>query len=511
MTTRAALATTTARAQSPAVLRHMSSSTSSSDEEQRSVFTVLTTYFGFATLTLFGYLRDLVGRLTGKSRYVTELRSSEDAAQARIVRGWERFYTRRMFNRIQDCWSRPVVGRPSTWITLAERCSTDGQKTMETHLDIALPRQVLNLGSYNYLGFADDDWNATCGEQVRAGLKQWGVAVCAGPSQIGTTTQQMQLERVVAAFVGKEDAVVFGTGYATNAWAIPILVGKGSLIVSDALNHMSIVNGCRASGAVTQTFAHNDADDLERVLKRAVMQDAPAYDKILVICEGLYSMEGHTARLRNIVHVCKRYKAFLYVDEAHSIGALGATGRGICELEGVDPAQVDVLMGTFTKSFGGLGGYVASSKPVCDQIRACLAAQGRSAMSPVVAAQVLRAFHLLDCTQLGKDKLARLQSNALFFRRELEKMGCTVLGDDASPIIPVMLYHPTKIAAFSRECLKRSLAVVVVGAPAVPMDKSRARFCVSASHTREDLRWALVEIRAVSKLLNLRYERSAFG
>jgi len=132
-------------------------------------------------------------------------------------------------------------------------------------------------------------------------------------------------------------------------------------------------------------------------------------------------------------------------------------------------------------------------------------------MSPIVVAQVLRALYLLDCTPLGKEKLARLKSNATFFRQELTKMGCTVLGDDESPIIPVMLYHPTKIAAFSRECLKRGLAVVVVGAPAVPMDKSRARFCLSASHTREDLRWALIEIRSVSKLINLRYERSVFG
>jgi serine palmitoyltransferase len=111
-------------------------------------------------LMLFGHVRDLVGRLTGRSRYASELRA-ESGAQSRIVKGWERFYTRRMFNRIQDCWSRPVVGRPSTWITLAERVSCDGQKTMETRLDFPQQRRVLNLGSYNYLGFADDDWSQT--------------------------------------------------------------------------------------------------------------------------------------------------------------------------------------------------------------------------------------------------------------------------------------------------------------------------------------------------------------
>jgi serine palmitoyltransferase len=348
------------------------------------------------------------------------------------------------------------------------------------------------------------------GAQVHQALRDWGVAFTSGPSQIGTTTQQKQLEAAVAAFVGKADAVVFGTGYSTNAWTIPTLVGPGALILSDSLNHTSIVNGCRASGAEIKAFAHNDAVDLERALKAAIC-GAAKYTKILVIVEGLYSMEGHTCRLKSVLAACRKYKAFLYVDEAHSIGALGATGRGICELDGVDPASVDVLMGTFTKSFGGLGGYVASSREVCDLLRAAAAGSSRSAMSPVVMGQVLRALYLLDKTDLGKQKLARLKSNATFFREELTRMGCTVLGDGDSPIVPVMLYHPTKIAAFSRECLQRGLAVVVVGAPAVPLGGARARFCLSASHTREDLRWALVEIRAVSKLLNLRYERSAFG
>ena len=278
-------------------------------------------------------------------------------------------------------------------------------------------------------------------------------------------------------------------------------------------NHTSIVNGCRASGATTQTFQHNDAKDLERVLRKAFAnKDKLDFKRILVVIEGLYSMEGHVADLQPILAVCQKYKAHLYVDEAHSIGALGPTGRGVCELKGVSPKDVDVLMGTFTKSFGGLGGYIAANKDVCDMIRAAQKAAVRTQMSPVVIAQVLQALHLLRDTELGKKKLANLQNNAKLFREGLEKMGCTVLGDADSPIVPMMIFHPAKLAAFSRECLERGLAVVVVGAPAVPLEGGRARFCLSASHTAEEIKFALKQLRGVTKMLHLRYSsRPTFG
>src|SRR5262249_10091797 len=160
--------------------------------------------------------------------------------------------------------------------------------------------------------------------------------------------------------------------------------------------------------------------------------------RILVVVEGLYSMEGHVCELPAISAVCRKYKANLYVDEAHSIGALGASGRGICELKGVDPAQVDVLMGTFTKSFGGWGGYVAASHAVCNKIRVAQMATARSQMAPIVCAQILQALHVLRDTELGKKKLVSLQANARALRQGLIKMGCNVLGDDSSPIVPMM-------------------------------------------------------------------------
>ena len=181
----------------------------------------------------------------------------------------------------------------------------------------------------------------------------------------------------------------------------------------------------------------------------------------------------------------------------------------------MDPADVDILMGTFTKSFGGMGGYVASSKAVVDHLRrTCPGVLAHDAMSPIMCAQVLRALDIVSGTvkgSLGRDKIDALKANSNYFRSELQAFGLHVYGDWDSPIVPVLLYNPTKIAAFSRECFDRGLAVVVVGFPATTLVKSRARFCVSAGHTREDLDDALKKIKEVAELIKIRYNTSGFG
>jgi len=319
--------------------------------------------------------------------------------------------------------------------------------------------------------------------------------------------------------VGKEDAIVLNMGFNTNATIIPTLTSRGDLIVSDELNHTSIVNGARASGASIRTFRHNDSKDLELILREAIVYGQPRtrkpWNRILVVVEGIYSMEGEYCDLRNVVAVCKKYGAYVYLDEAHSIGAMGPTGRGCTEYTGVDPADVDIMMGTFTKSFGGMGGYVAASKRIVNELRReCAGSAYHNSLSPVVCQQIISSFQVImgqDNTSIGKKKLEALRDNSNYFRMRLTDMGLHVLGNYDSPIMPVMLYNPTKIAAFSRECLKRGLAVVVVGFPAVPILMSRARFCISAGHTREELDRALVELDEIADLLKLRYARSTFG
>lgn len=253
----------------------------------------------------------------------------------------------------------------------------------------------LNLGSYNYLGFASSD--EYCTPRVLKTLESSGWSTCSPRSTMGTLRIHHDLEKVVADFIGVEEAITFGMGFATNSFVIPALMGKGSLVLSDALNHSSIVSGVRASGARVQVFRHNDVEHLEALLKSKISEGQPRthrpWKKILVIVEGIYSMEGEMCDLKKIVELKKRYKAYLYLDEAHSIGALGKTGRGICEQVGVDPKDVDIMMGTFTKSFGSCGGYIGGSKKVISYLRSfCPNHHYASSMSPAAAEQIISAF-----------------------------------------------------------------------------------------------------------------------
>mmetsp|Transcript_4121 Transcript_4121/g.8913 ORF Transcript_4121/g.8913 Transcript_4121/m.8913 type:complete len:519 (-) Transcript_4121:251-1807(-) len=488
------------------------------DAEDQSIFTALTTYMGYIVLFFFGHLRDTFGKITGRSRFRDELLTRHFDEAPLLEPGGPAFYVRRLKHRIQDCFFRPINSRPGAWIDVMEqRVGADG-----VHMEITgETKHCLNLGSYNYLGFADD-WDNTCGESVHASLDFYGPATCSSMADAGTMRVHRELEEEVARFVGKPAALVFNMGFNTNALTLPAIARPGSLIISDKLNHTSIVNGCRDSGAKTTAFKHNDIVDLERVIRASIIEGRGKpgevyrpWTMIMVVVEGIYSMEGELCNLRGVVDVAKKYKCYTYVDEAHSIGALGETGRGICEHAGVNPDEVDILMGTFTKSFGGMGGYIAASKDLIDYIRATSAGAVYSAsLSPVVAQQVLTAFRIItgeDGTTVGRDRLRAIRENANFFRHSLKKMGCSVLGDDDSPIIPMMLFHSTKIAAFSREAYDRNLAVVVVGAPAVPIYGGRVRFCISAAHTKEDLKMALKKIKEISKVLNLRYTQSMFG
>jgi len=240
-----------------------------------------------------------------------------------------------------------------------------------------------------------------------------------------------------------------------------------------------------------------------------------AWRKIVVMVEGIYSMEGEICKLKEVVQTAKKYGAYMYVDEAHSIGALGATGRGVCEYCGVDPRDIDIMMVTFTKSFGAMGGYIAGSHEFIRHLRdGSTGSLYGNSMSPTVCQQILTAVNIIsgaDGTSLGADKLRAIKENSNFFRRGLLDMGLEVFGDWDSPIMPIMLYNPAKIAAFSRECLARDLAVVVVGFPATPLVLSRARFCISAGHSRADLADALRKIDDVATILKLKYRHSTFG
>lgn len=405
------------------------------------VFAAITTYLGYIVLIVTGHIRDICANIFRKGRYFRSAQNKKQQQQTNnsmgagnypsddftkyspLLKSWENFYTRRLYHRIQDCFNRPIASRPCAIISVLERVSFDGNKTMSIlgklsnlqnssrqllyengeHYDETsdgrVVRKCLNLGSYNYLGFADD-WDITCREGVTQSLINLPSSVGSSRLEYGTTSLHRSVERIVASFVGKEDAVVLNMGFNTNATIIPTLMTSGGdLIVSDELNHTSIVNGARASGAAIRTFRHNDSADLELTLREAIVYGQPRtrrpWNRILVVVEGIYSMEGEYCDLRNIVSVSKKYGAYVYLDEAHSIGAMGPTGRGCCEYTGVDPSEVDILMGTFTKSFGGMGGYVAADKRVVDMLRKeCAGSAYHNSLSPVVCQQIISSFQV---------------------------------------------------------------------------------------------------------------------
>jgi serine palmitoyltransferase len=300
-----------------------------------------------------------------------------------------------------------------------------------------------------------------------------------------------------------------GMGFATNSTLIPAVVcdetgsAKGVLILSDELNHKSIVEGCRLSGATIKSVKHSDMEYLESVLSEETRKGT--WKKIFLFVEGVYSMEGGYCKIREVVKLKRKYGCYVWLDEAHSIGGVGPSGRGVTELFNVPTKYIDIMMGTFTKSFGSAGGYIASSRALCDQVRRLsVGFIEASSMTPVCAQQALSAFKAMQSVR-GMKKIKQLRENCDYFRQQLVDLGCRVVGDLHSPVVCAMLVHPEKIALFSNECLKRNLAVVVVGFPATPVLLSRVRFCVSASHTQRDLDKVVEILNQVVDIVGIRY------
>jgi len=469
-------------------------------------------FLGLICIIACGHARDFARKLHDVVDPTRRRRLAPGYAP--LMSDFDSFYTRRFYKRIEDTFNRPICSAPDAWMDVMVRrraVAVDGatpcyEPTGET-------QRCLNLASYNYLGFANQD--PYCTPRVLDVLRRYGASSCSPMREAGHTEVVHRLERKVAGFLGKEDALVFGMGYATNSTVLPALVGKGCLVLSDAFNHTSIVNGVRGSGASVRVFRHNDVDHLERQVRFAIAEGQPRthrpWRKILIIVEGIYSMEGDTAPLAEIIAVKEKYKCYLFLDEAHSIGAMGATGRGCAEHEGVDAGKIDIMMGTFTKSFGSCGGYIAASRGVIAHLRAASAGSLQAtAMSPPAAEQALSALQLImgeDGSTRGVEKIARLHAASNWMRLHLVDYGLAVEGDWDSPVIPVMLVNTSKIAAFSRLMLERRVASVVVGFPATALLKGRARLCISAGHNLDDMRYALRAIKEVADILVLRYHR----
>ena len=479
------------------------------DEIELALTTRLHAYLGYALLTITGFIREAFWTVSLK-------KSSNSHKEAWNSIWWKEFFTQHMYRRIEECWGRPISGAPSreVKVCIRERPSSSfiGQ-LLYGFLPYRLTgeeRTCINMASYNYLGFGGID--KECTPACESAIRKYGISFgsCRGDFIHGSSQLHLDLEKEVATFLGKEDAIVMGMGFATNSALIAAVIcdqaggnTKSVLIISDELNHKSIVEGCRLSGATIRSFKHSDMEYLDELLEVETKKNI--WKKIFIFVEGVYSMEGGYCKIRQVVRLRDKYGCFVWLDEAHSIGAVGPSGRGVTELFKVPTSMVDVLMGTFTKSFGSAGGYISGSRALMNQVRRLsIGYLEASSMTPVCAAQALAAFQAMQSPR-GLKKIHQLRDNSDYFRNQLVQLGCRVVGDLHSPVVCAMLVHPEKIAQFSQECLKRNLAVVVVGYPATPVLLSRVRFCLSAAHSQRDLDRVLATLKVVIDLVGIKY------
>jgi glycine C-acetyltransferase len=351
-------------------------------------------------------------------------------------------------------------------------------------------RSLLNLASYNYLGLS---YHPDVIGAAKAALDQYGLGAAGSPTLSGTMDLHLRLEQALARHMGKEAAMVFPTGYSTNVGLISGLVRPGDWIIMDQNVHASIVDGAILSKANTRFFRHNRPDELDRKLR-------DAKGKKLVIVEGVYSMDGDVARLPEIVEVAKRHGARIMIDEAHSGFVYGPTGRGVAEQFGLD-AEIDIHVGTFSKALGGMGGYVAGSKSLCNYLMGFARSRVFScALSPAVTAGVLRALEIAEAEPQLRD---RLWANVAHLRKRFADAGVDV-GDSTSQIIPVMIRKDPRVFAIGESLLRAGIYLQPIIYPAVAKHKSRFRISVSAVHTPELLDRAadiLIDVLQREKIL----------
>lgn len=351
-------------------------------------------------------------------------------------------------------------------------------------------RKVLNLCSNNYLGLANHPRLVAA---ARAAAAQYGVGPGAVRSIAGTMELHIELERRLAAFKGAEAAITFQSGFAANTATIPALVEKDDAIFSDALNHASIIDGCRLSRARVIRYAHADPHDLERV----VAESTGSYRRGLIITDGVFSMDGDIAPLDRLVAVAEKHDLLLMVDDAHGEGVMGRGGRGIVDHFGLH-GRVDVEIGTLSKAFGVVGGLVAGDKTIIEWLHQ----RGRPFLfsSAVTPPDVAACIAAVDILEESTELVDRLWQNADYFKAEMGKLGFDT-GQSVTPITPVMLGEAPLAQQFSRELYEAGVFAMAIGFPTVPEGQARIRVMISAAHSKDDLDQSLAAFAAVGRKL----------
>ncbi|USZ49703.1 aminotransferase class I/II-fold pyridoxal phosphate-dependent enzyme [Halomonas sp. DN3] len=339
-------------------------------------------------------------------------------------------------------------------------------------------REVINFASYNYLGLAGDP---RVNEAARQALERYGTTVSASRIVSGERPIHRELERSLAQAYGCDDAVAFVSGHATNVSTLGQLLGPKDLIVHDEWIHNSAVVGAQLSGAKRMSFAHNDPEALADLLARH-RQD---FERVAVVIEGLYSMDGDVPDLRAFVEVKERHQAWLMVDEAHSFGVLGKHGRGLGEYAGVATDEVDIWMGTLSKSLASCGGYIAGCQALVDTLRYLAPGFLYSVgMPPQAAAPALAALTLM---QQEPERLERLHHISRYFRDQAHAAGLDTGKSIGAAVVPIITGNSPAAALMSQRLFDDGINVQPIVYPAVPERSARLRFFLSSEHTTDQI------------------------
>jgi 8-amino-7-oxononanoate synthase len=339
--------------------------------------------------------------------------------------------------------------------------------------------EMLMLGGNSYLGLNE---HPRINQASKDAIDRFGTGTHGSRLLAGTLSLHDELEQAIASFAGTEDSVIFSTGYLANKSSIASLLRKGDVILSDKMNHASIVDGCLSSQATLVRFKHNNLESLEQHLRAC-----PADVRKLVIADAVFSMDGDILDLANISRLCRQYGAYLMVDEAHSVGVLGQTGRGIEEYFNLPQGTIDIKMGTISKAIPSTGGYIAGSYELCTFLRH--EARGFIYSGSPTPASMAAALESLKIIQEQPQIIAQLHEKATYFKQLLQNMGFD-LGRTQTPIVPIIIGDSKSSALLAKYCQEDGLFIHAIYPPVVPEGSARLRASIMASHTYEALHWA---------------------
>lgn len=354
-------------------------------------------------------------------------------------------------------------------------------------------RDLINFASNNYLGFATRE---DLIEADIAAVKQYGVGAGAVRTINGTLDIHIALEKKIAEFKGTEDAIAFQSGFNGNMGAIPAVMKKGDAILSDELNHASIIDGCRLSGAKIIRCKHQDMEDLEAKAKEAV--ESGEYNKIMYITDGVFSMDGDVAKIDEIVEIAEKYNLITYVDDAHGTGVMGK-GAGTVKQFGKQD-KIDMQLGTLSKGIGVVGGYIAGSAKLIKWLKS----QARpflfsTSLTPGSSAAIIKAIELM---QENPELVQKVWDNANYFKQELQRIGYDI-GVSETPITPVILGDEKLTQQFSKRLIEEGVYAKPIVYPTVPLGTGRIRNMPNASHTKEMIDEAIKIYEKVGKELEI--------